>query len=217
MGQLKTLEERRQIVEGIIAAWESLHSSNCLTFADVPGKYTEYYNCVRNTLEDVERFAVQKYGDIPELEEIMMNLFPDEKIYKDTKYHYGVSFEIYNDLVEKYEILRGLDLCLESGFSEEEAYLCVWRRLKDLEEYGIERYPERDVKYFIEDYLFGKRKPDEIYKLDLFGYKFGVAKPTLIGDNVIGGRRKRRNFKQSRRLKRKVYRRRSLRSRSGAP
>ena len=75
----------------------------------------------------------------------------------------------------------------------------------------------RDVKYFIENYLFGKRTQDEIYKLDLFRYKFGVAKPTLIGDNVIGGRRKRRNFKQSRRLKRKVYRRRSLRSRSGAP
>ena len=171
MGQLKTLEERRQIVEGIIAAWESLHYSNCLTFADVPGKYTEYYNCVRNMLEKVERFAVQKYGDIPELEEIMMNLFPDENIYKDTKYHYGVTLEIYNDLVNKYEKLRGLDLCYESGLSDKEANLCVWRRLKDLEEYGLERYPERDVKYFIEDYLFGKRTQDEIYKLDLFRYK----------------------------------------------
>jgi len=91
-------------------------------------------------LEKVERFAVQKYGDIPELEEIMMNLFPDKKTYDDVLYHFGATLDISNDLANKFEELKSIDLCLESGFSEEEANLCVWRRLKDLEEYGLERY-----------------------------------------------------------------------------
>lgn len=92
MGQLKTLEEREQFYDELMAAWRSLYSSNCKTFASVPGKADDFYNCIRKMLEKIERFAVQKYGDFSELKIFMMGIFADKKVYDNLKYRYGVTF-----------------------------------------------------------------------------------------------------------------------------
>lgn len=209
MGRPKTVDERNLIAKEALAIFRAKRAKkNCDGMrAATPHLFNR---CLRQILEETEAALAERYADFPELEEIMHGILADKKDYEIIHYFFGVKQQIYSDLLEKYKELSSLSPCWQmyGEGSPIENNLCVRRNVEYLEEYGREKYPEneRDIRNFIENYLFGKPEPGVLHTLDNIKYKFGVRtpEPKPEPNEIRGGRR-------SRKMRRRV--RRSMRSR----
>ena len=180
MGKSKSEDERNAIYKEIFAAWQSMYDTQCKESGGVARS-----RCYRRALEQIEDNLVKKYGDFPELKDLIFNLFNDKSLFKKIAYNFGVKFDIFNDLAVKSAELKSLDYCSQF-LDEAEFFACIKKRCEDIEYYGLyeKHYPRRDVENFITQYLFMERAEDMIKKA---GYVFGMVPPPPLEG---GGRRR---------------------------